>query len=270
MGVIQSALTIASSIGKIAGTLSGAIGNYVDFGDKGSISPNLGELIFLNRDGQTWAFNQSTKNRWGISIPLDPTLSPTSQASDVILAPTTKLPISPLFRDASKLDVDSLTIFKVDEPGNNSGLIEEDKDSTIHASTTATAPPNQEISVGPYFTAKLSPQNMTLLISAASGTGVLVTALVLLNVRGAGNTLARIIRASSQKQVESSSVDPAEPIIVDLPSGLDVSGGLTFIDIIATVKGLGPGIYDRIPQLPKPQALTSDDYDFLAKINSGR
>jgi hypothetical protein len=69
--------------------------------------------------------------------------------------------------------------------------------------------------------------------------------IALLNIRGAGRTSVRIINAI-RKTSEIATGDDRQHITVDIPTGIEVGGGLSEVDISASVGGLRVGYAEFI------------------------
>lgn len=234
MGWLDTALTIATTVGKIAGTLSGAsAGRGVDFGPRGDSEDRLGQAVFYvdQGTGQTNVMNQSSSMSCGISIPTDPTWG--GAPIEILLAPMHGIPISPAFNMAAGADVDSLTIIPVDpdpDPEEGGGA----KKTKIHEATTRTVLDNVETTIGSYVKIKLAVAPRTALIAVTGG--LTLAALILLNVRGAGDTTVRLINAV--KPPPGGLADDATSITIAIPPGVDIDRGLTFVEVLVAVGNL--------------------------------
>lgn len=239
MGWFDSMLTVVSTIGKVAGALSGDKVAALDLGPKGKGAyPQLGQVVFLRRDDGTYAYNQSPDEYAGLFFPGNATLSAAS--TQLFVPPTQVLKVSDAFVHYANKDVDTFNIVPIPE------VPQADTDPPvvqIQAQATQPIPASgARVSIGPYLTARLNASDRTILIGV---TGTLtLAAIVLLNLGGAGDTFVRIINAV-RSNPEGGADDP-QHITVDIPAGFELSGGLTSIDISASVSGLTPLIEDFV------------------------
>src|SRR6266700_5721590 len=233
MGLLDGMLTLITTISKVAGALSGIAsdGKGLDLGPRGSGPyPNLGQIVFMRRGGKVQAYNQSLEDSVTLFFPGNATLS--ASPTQLSIPPTQWLDVSLALTKYADAGVDEFTLVPL--PGIVKGLGTE-PETNIQAQATQPILPGIEVSVGPYFTVKLNAQDKTILVGVV-GT-LTLAAIVLLNVRGAGTTVVRIANALRKTGLTYSD-DDAQHITVDLPAGFDVSGGLTEVDVSASVGGL--------------------------------
>lgn len=259
MGWFDTALSIGTTIGKIAGALSGNASGVVDYGPKGDINEQFGQVVFYNdpSSGDIYALNQSTSTSVGMTFPANP-ITKTSPI-DIVLPGASKLPMSPAFASSSAAGIEDFEILPQASP-SASDLQAGGPDVNIHASTTQLATSGTTVTVGPYFTAQFSATDRTLQVAVVGA--LTLTGLVLLNVRGAGNTVVRIINAVRKNQAESA--DDPQHITVDLPVGPGFSDGLTFIEITAAVGNFSAiGMTGVDEKTVEVMPLNDDDYAML-------
>lgn len=257
MGWFDTVLTIGTTIGRVAGALSGAgEAKGVDFGAPGGAEPTLGQVVFFNDSNSvTWALNQSTDTGVGIFFPPDPTL--TAAPAPVIIEPASKVAMSSTFASCADADIDGFTIVPFSWAGADGKAAPSNGDVNIHASTTQPVPVSGTVTFG-QFTASLNTTERTVIIGV---TGALtLTGIVLLNIRGAGSTAVRIINAI--RKSSSGKGDDPQHITVDIPNGIDISAGLTSIEIDAAVGGLAA--------VTQCEPLTHRDYERLKHIAEAR
>ncbi|MGV9770852.1 hypothetical protein, partial [Streptosporangium sp. NPDC003464] len=65
MDWVKTALSVGTTIGKIAGMLQGNDGGLIHFGPTGSgVNPAIGQTgFFLDKNGQCWVGNQGTEGK---------------------------------------------------------------------------------------------------------------------------------------------------------------------------------------------------------------
>ena len=269
MGLFDTFLTIGTTVGKICGALSGAQGSqstrFVDFGAPGDIAPQIGQIVFyVADDGTTHAMNQATGTEWGLSIPTDPTLG--SLSTDLIFPAASNLNVSPAFIAMADNDVDNFTLFPM---SSNSAAGTTPGNVRMHASTTQVAAPGVTIPVGPYLTAALNVSDRTVAIGVVGG--IALAAIVLLNIRGAGRTLVSIIQAL--KKSGAAIAGDSQPITVAVPAGIDISGGLTFIEVDAEIANFSGSVAKKMSShsvVGKPRPLTAADHERLHAMAKSR
>jgi hypothetical protein len=168
----------------------------------------------------------------GLFFPGNDTLS--AAATQLFIPPTEKLRLTEAFQGYAAADVDAFNLVPL--PAGGTGDIDsEPPELNIQAQATQPIPSGVEVKVGPYFSVNLNASERTLLVGVV-GT-LTLGSIVLLNVRGAGATYVRILNVLRKSGASDVQDDP-QHITVELPSGLEISGGLTSIDLSATVGGL--------------------------------
>lgn len=263
MGWFDTVLSIGTTIGRVAGALSGVpTQKCISFGPTGDINPQFGSVgFFVDANGNTQAFNNSMTASVGLSFPGDPLLGVGS--TDIILAPTQKIEMDPAFNSAAAAGFDNFQIMPTLSLTADSNNVGGSGGSNIHSSTTQTATTGLAVKVGPYLSATLNTSNRTLQI-AVVGT-LALTGIVLLNIRGAGDTAVKIINAV-RKPSDANSDNP-QTITVDIPVGLNIDNGLTFIEIDAAVEGaLSNFVPDHYPA--KSVQLTKADHALIAAMTA--
>lgn len=257
MGWLDAAMTVATTIGKIAGTLVGGK-DLVHFGRVGGgANVTIGQTVFWVNKGDThiWVLNQSTDSGTQIYFPggRDPRVLP----SAIQLPEGSKFDLTKAINIYSLGDVDDLIITPWDQTPVKDGAGGEDE---VNLQAQANnVQPNIEVSLGPYFTIKINASDRTILITVLGG--LALTGIILLNVHGAGSTFVRLANVVRPR-------DPAlgdDSMLVSIPTGVDVSAGLKSVEIIATVTGIKV-IMDRFTQ-DNPgllQPLSQEDRDRLA------
>ncbi|MEV0633144.1 hypothetical protein [Nonomuraea wenchangensis] len=262
MGWLDAALTVATTIGKIAGSLVGGK-ELVHFGPVGTgTNVTIGQVVFWvsTRDNHIWVLNQSTDSGAQVYFPggRDPRVEP----SAVQLPEGTKFDLTKAFNIYSLGDVDDLVITPWDQKPPRSGANGEDEVNLQAQGNNVQ--PNIEVSLGPYFKIKVNASDRTILITVLGG--LALTGIVLLNVHGAGSTFARIANVVRPKDV----LPGDDSMVVEVPAGVDVAAGLQSIEIIATVTGIKM-IMDRFTQ-DHPgllQPLSPEDLERLAAYREG-
>jgi hypothetical protein len=237
MGWFDTALAVTSTIGKIAGALSGESAGVADIGPRGDgPHPKLGQLVFLDTGPETYVWNQSSDADAGLFFPGDPNFNVGAQQI-YLPAASKKYPISSMFQTYAEADVDQFTMQNLPSI-SGAGIANGGPDINIGAQSNQLVPPGVAVDIKPNFSFKLNASDRTLLVGVV-GT-LTLAAITLLNVRGAGNTAVRLINAF--RKPRGADVDDPQHITVDIPTGIDINDGLTWIDICAAVGNLQPSI----------------------------
>jgi hypothetical protein len=243
MGTFDTMLTVATTIGKIAGAFAGSLGDkaVIDMGPLGQGKyPNVGQLLFLRDGKEITAFNQSPDEPVGMFFPGNPIVG--MDPTQLFVPPTAKVLVGEAFRTYSAADVDSFNAVPLPS-GLAADVAGPDDEVNIQAQATQPIPPGVTVKVGPYFELTLNAPERTVLVGVG---GVLTLGgIALLNIRGAGRTSVRIINAI-RKTSEIATGDDRQHITVDIPAGIEVGGGLSEVDISASVGGLRVGYAEFI------------------------
>ncbi|MER5704570.1 hypothetical protein ABT023_21885 [Micromonospora sp. NPDC002296] len=261
--IIGTALSVATTIGKVAGALSGALsGDLVHLGraQVGNSNPDLGEVVFW-RDKQTGMLmvgNQSTDTSVALFFPGNPYGG--AGAESIILGSMQKFPVGDIFTQYANADVDDLVItpFLDDSSaqaeagvgtGGPTGI-------SIQASGQNIAP-RAKVQLGPSVVIEASDTTVQVAVVG----GLVLAGIVLLNVRGAGTTAARILNVLRKP---SDALDDDTSMTVAIPQGIDIANGISSIDVILAVQSASPTA--AIPALaPHPDAVPFTDED-LARL----
>lgn len=183
-----SALSIASTIGKIAGSLLGANNNdYLEF--RMSTSPNRDDAsfdsaIFRKEDERILLYNSSTDYDLSLSFPDQNGLA----AETLIVQKCSKTDVTNLLQKHSVGDVNELNLSSV---MTNSAKTD---DNTSHVTISAKSnnvivTPNTRISLGSYFEIEIS-ENVAKIFAIGS---YVILGISLLNIRGAGDTTMKLL-----------------------------------------------------------------------------
>lgn len=226
----DAALSIASTIGRVAGALQGGGPVGVDFGHLGGdVDPKLGQLIFFNAPGGLMALNQSTRQSVGIYFPGDEALATTPPMA-AIIPEGSKLKMADAFRLYGDADLEEFEV--TPGPLRALGAETDGQNMTLQSRTTQPVLPNAKLQLGPYFDLTLNVPERTLLLGALGG--LTLVGIVLLNIRGAGSTTVKIINALRRAGADAN--DDDQHITVPLPAGPDIDAGLTYVEVIAAVE----------------------------------
>lgn len=157
------------------------------------------------------------------------------------IAPTKTLDVSLALVDFAEAGIDDFTLVPLPDvnvdfvPITDVNVDGDGPETNIQAQANQPISPGVEVKIGPYFTVKLNAPERTIVVGVVGSLSL--AAIVLLNVRGAGTTVVRIANALRKTGVTEREDDP-QHITVDLPTGIDLTGGLTEVDISASVVGL--------------------------------
>jgi hypothetical protein len=260
--IVGTALSIATTIGKVAGALSGALSaDLVHLGRAraGNTNPDVGEVVFW-RDKQTGVLtvgNQSTDSSVALFFPGNPYGGP--GAESIVLGSMQKLPIGDIFTQYSHADVDQMVITPFVD------------DSAVHVSAVGNGPtgisiqasgqniaPKAKVQLGPSITVEGSDTTVQIAVVG----GLVLAGIVLLNVRGAGTTAARILNVLRKP---STIADDETSMTVEVPQGVDISNGISSIDVILAVESKSPTVSTSIVTAhPDAVPFTDEDVARLA------
>lgn len=229
MSWFDTALSVTSTIGKVAGALvGGGIFRAVAFDIQGNASGQgqIGQILFqLDNQGHIWALNTSTVNACQLFFPGNPEGAAQQQGASLMLGSFSKVDVTKAFNTYAAADVNDFLI----TPSNVSQSIAQNGGSSATIqSMGSNIPPNTVTALGPYFNVTANVSDRTVQIALLGG--MVLSGIVLLNVRGAGATFCRIANILKKKKSEA---DDDNSITVALPTGVDISNGLQSIDIIA-------------------------------------
>lgn len=101
--------------------------------------------------------------------------------------------------------------------------------ATVQAQA-ANVPAGLEFSLGPYITVKVNVSDRTILVTILGGLALL--GIVLLNINGAGDTVARLTDIGLPGHQNGGTKSMTVPI----PAGVEVSRGLQFIAITVAIQ----------------------------------
>lgn len=111
-------LAVTATIGKIAGVLSGG-GTRASIGPRlGDHSPHMGQVVFLRKGGETFAWNRSEHNDAGLFFPGSSLVGIAPQQL-YLPAASGKFPISGYFETYAAAGVDEFTMQSL--PGQMTG-----------------------------------------------------------------------------------------------------------------------------------------------------
>jgi hypothetical protein len=227
-GWLSDALSILTTVGKVAGTLQGS--TFVDFGPRGGgIESKLGNVVFFKDrpGGVITMLNQDVQNKVVLDFPGDESNGVPPETLTV--KPAASWNVSPAFANASLAHVDSFGI----TPCGFSRNLQAPLEATVRASADNIRPGN-EIRLGSYLTVQLT--DRTVAIGATAG--FTLVAIVLLNVRGAGKTAVKII--NSIRSPSAVHADP-EPFRFLLPPGIEIQSGIGLANLEVVANILEPG-----------------------------
>lgn len=231
MGWLDAALSVGTTIGKIAGALQGSTGTLTHIGPTGSgINPKIGQVIFwLDEFNHIWAVNQSD-DEVGIYFPAAKSGEP--EGENYTITGNNRFPISGAFNAYSLADVDEFVV--TPRTGNNSaGIGNGEKNNTIQASAS-NQPANAEFKIGPFIRMRVSGSERLAMVSVVGG--LVLTGIYLFTIRGAGRTEGRL----SNIEPPPSANGGVTSMTVPLPAGVDVSAGVSFVDITVSVQNMQP------------------------------
>jgi hypothetical protein len=92
--------------------------------------------------------------------------------------------------------------------------------------------PDMKMKIGPFFEVELKTANQATMQIGMVG-GLALAALMVVRVRGAGKSTFTLFNAWRKKSETEDAVASSDPVTIDVPEGADVSGGLTYLEIIA-------------------------------------
>ncbi len=183
-----SALSIVSTIGKIAGSLLGANNNdYLEFHTSMTMNKDdasFDSAIFRKEDEQIILYNSSADYDLSLSFPDQNGLA----AETLIVPRCSKTDVTGLLQKHSIGDVNELNLSSVitDTKSNDKAA----SHVTISAkSNNVTVTPNTRISLGSYFEIEIS-ENVARIFAIGSYT---ILGISLLNIRGAGDTAMKLL-----------------------------------------------------------------------------
>lgn len=231
MGWLDAALSVGTTIGKIAGALQGSTGTLTHIGPTGSgINPKIGQVIFwLDEFNHIWAVNQSD-DEVGIYFPAAKSGKP--EGENYTISGNNRFPISGAFNTYSLADVDEFVV--TPRAGNNSARVGNgEKNNTIQASAS-NQPANAEFNIGPFIRMRVSGSERLALVTVVGG--LALTGIYLFTIRGAGRTEGRLTNLEPPKSANGG----VSSMTVPLPAGVDVSAGVSFVDITVAVQNMEP------------------------------
>lgn len=231
MGWLDAALSVGTTIGKIAGALQGSPGTLTHVGPTGSgINPKIGQVIFwLDEFNHIWAVNQSD-DEVGLYFPA--AKGGTPEGENYTITGQNRFPVSSAFNMYSLADVDEFVV--TPRTGNNSaGIGNGEKNNTIQASAS-NQPSNAEFKIGPFIRMRVSGSERLAMVTVVGG--LTLMGIYLFTIRGAGRTEGRLSNVEPPKS-ENGAVSS---MTVPLPAGVDVSAGVSFVDITVSVQNMQP------------------------------
>ena len=261
MGWFDSVLSVATTVGNVAGALQGGANRAVHFGPMGVINPNLGGLVFFNDPtlpSQVSVLNQNSDGSTvAIFFPSNSLVG--NSPTEITLPFSTKIGLGPAFSNAASGGIDEFRINL--NPQIAAGALSDDTGNiNINSSSTAVLNPGATIQVGSYFTATLNQQTITIgAVSAVTLVGV-----VLLNVRGATGNLVRIIRALKST---GSDITGTNSIELAIPNGIDVAQGITYTELTCVVT---ESSLLSVANNEGVKKLTESDFELLRNLQSAR
>jgi hypothetical protein len=262
MSWFDTALSVTATLGKVAGTLLGSTNSIVAFDiepDTGS-GADVGQIVFqLDNQGHIWALNTSTQFPCQLFFPGDSAGGMPGAGVSIMLGAFQKLDVTAAFNKYAAAD---LTDFLI-TPSNTAVSVAADgtSSSTIQ-SQGYNIPPNQVTAIGPYFnvTANVSNTNVTIALVG----GLVLSGIVLMNVRGAGNTFCKIMNVIKKTQ---RAADDGNSMTVELPAGVDIANGLQSIEIVAAVDSQSlQRVVDEYAKKHHAKPISREEFANLAKM----
>jgi hypothetical protein len=260
---INMALSIASTIGKVAGALAGASEDaVVDFGPTGTL-PNIGSLLFWNKNGQIEALNTDGENPVTLDFPSDTAGPPHGES--VTVKKGAALVITPAFKRFAEVDSFAVTPWRGPKAGRP---LEAEAAATVRTSTTQPVQSGVEVELGSFFKLRLNASERTLTIMTVGA--YTLAALILVNVKGARPGLVQIINAIRRQPGSDGEPEPTSAD-VSIPLGIDLSSGLHFVELVAEINGIQAALERQEQEgIYVWRALTEEDYARLERINAKR
>ncbi|MEV0345709.1 hypothetical protein AB0H88_08080 [Nonomuraea sp. NPDC050680] len=231
MGWLDAALSVGTTIGKIAGALQGSPGAMTHIGPIGNgINPKIGQVIFwLDEFNHIWAVNQSD-DQVGVYFPGAKGGMP--EGDNYTIAAHSKFPISGAFNTYSLADVDEFVVTPFKSNGS-AGLGNGEGNNTIQASAS-NQPANVEFKVGAFIRMRVSGSERLAMVTVVGG--LALAGIVLFTIRGAGRTQGQL----SNLEPPESANGGVTSMTIPLPAGVDVSAGVSFVDITVSVQNMQP------------------------------
>ncbi|MEV6157247.1 hypothetical protein AB0L53_43590 [Nonomuraea sp. NPDC052129] len=228
MDWLKTALSVGTTIGKIAGMLQGANGTLVHLGPKGSgVNPEIGQAIFfVGENGKLYAANQGDVPM-GIHFPAGRGEVPA--ANTYMIPRRERFNITEAFNVYAQAEQDQLIITPVEvmsAPGARANT-----HATIQAQGT-NVPAGVTVKLGPYIEVTVNASDRTILVTVLGGLALL--GIVLLNINGAGDTFANLANLAFPSEHDGETKSMTVPI----PAGVEASRGLESIDITVAIEDL--------------------------------
>ncbi|HUR09335.1 MAG TPA: hypothetical protein VM347_42825 [Nonomuraea sp.] len=256
MGWLDAALSVGTTIGKIAGALQGSTGTLTHIGPVGGgINPKIGQVIFwLDEFNHIWAVNQSD-DEVGLYFPSAKSGAP--EGDNYTITAHNKFPVSEAFNTYSLADVDEFVVTPF-KSNSSSGVGNGDGNNTIQASAS-NQPANVEFKVGAFIRMRVSGSERLAMVTVVGG--LALAGIYLFTIRGAGRTEGRL----SNLEPPASENGGASSMTVQIPAGVDVSAGVSFVDITVAVQNMQP----LVAKLAREKAdllvpLTKADHERIA------
>ncbi|MEV0199738.1 hypothetical protein [Nonomuraea sp. NPDC050691] len=233
MGWLDAALSVATTIGKIAGTIQGRDG-FAHFGPTGTgANQKIGQVIFWqDENSHVWAVNQSFDDGVGIAFPA--ALGGKPDGQNILLPKLSKFDITLAFNVYSLADVDQFVI----TPWKNNPITgdgNDDEDTIIQAQAT-NQPSNVEFELGSYMRVTVNGSDSVCIVTVVGG--LILTGIVLLSLTGAGSTRARV--SNLRRLLPATTNGDQSSMTIPIPAGVDVSKGVSSIYVTAAVQNLQP------------------------------
>ncbi|NUW31193.1 hypothetical protein HTZ77_07130 [Nonomuraea sp. SMC257] len=258
MGWLDTALSVATTIGKIAGTIQARNG-FAHFGPTGTgANQKIGQVIFWqDENSHIWAVNQSLEDGVGLCFPA--AMGGTPGGQNLLLPKLSKFDITLAFNVYSLADVDQFVItpWKTNNP---TGADNDDEDTLIQAQAT-NQPTNVEFALGSYMRIRVSGSERVCVVTVVGG--LILTGIVLLSLRGAGSTTAQV--SNLRRLLPATTNGDQSSMTIPIPAGVDVSNGVSSIYVTASVQGLDALVEDFVREnAGRLVPLTEEDHARIA------
>ncbi len=270
--IFGTALSVATTIGKVAGALSGALDDelvHVGRVGAGNINEELGQVVFW-RDkplGDLMAINQTTVSGVELFFPGNPYGGPSGQV--VYLGKEEKIPVGHMFSEYSNADVDDLVITPFVDGSSARAAGDVGNGGPTGVSIQASGQnitPKARVRLGTSIEVEGSDTTVQIAVLG----GLVLAGIVVLNVRGAGTTVARIMNVL-RKPKPSTAADDDTSMTVEMPQGVDIANGISYIDMVLAVQGKSPAASTPVlASHPDAVPLTDEDVARLTAFTSRR
>ncbi|NUW39824.1 hypothetical protein [Nonomuraea rhodomycinica] len=233
MGWLDTALSVATTIGKIAGTIQGRDG-FAHFGPTGTgANQKIGQVIFWqDENSHIWAVNQSFEDGVGLYFP--PAMGDKLKGSSILIPKLEKFDVTLAFNAYSLADVDQFVITPWKH--NDSAEAGNEEEDVVIQAQADNQPNNVEFELGPFMRVRVNGSDRVAIVTVVGG--LILTGIVLLSLRGAGITQAQV--SNLRRLLPATANGDQSSMTVPIPAGVDVSAGVSSIYVTASVQNLQP------------------------------